>query len=217
MLDQGVLCGREFEDIVGKITFRSPWESAEPCAQHGSHLPNRQSKWKVVRGWAAAYVERRELLLLKDLLERVARRSPHALRLGQAEVVEGSADRDNDVALERVVRRGHAERVGLTEGGIGGDRLGEHGRGVRDVSLGLFRADGHESRCAEVFRASSDKRWDTCPYRGRLNWYFCWPAPHFLQGCVFPPKIHGSRASEKNGAGGCGFPGWVPLAQKEDL
>ena len=56
-----------------------------------------------------------QFFLLKDRLERVARGSPGALGLLEAERVEGGADRHNEVAAQGVVRGSNAIAVALSE------------------------------------------------------------------------------------------------------
>ena len=112
-------------------------------------------------------VQRGELLLLEDRLQRIRRRLPRALRLGEAEVVEGGADRDDQVALERVVRGRNTVRVALAKRRIGGRSLAQDGCGISALSLWLVSTDGH--RCVwSVWncRLSSDCRVWPCPYQG---------------------------------------------------
>ena len=75
-------------------------------------------------------VEAGEALLLEDRLERVARRGPHALGLVEAELVERRANGDDQLALERVLRRRDRVGLALAEVSIGGLSLGERGRDV---------------------------------------------------------------------------------------
>lgn len=86
---------------------------------------------------------------LTDRLERIARRGPRALRLGEAEVVERGADGDDEVALERVLRRRDAVGVALAERGVSGSGLGEDHGGVGALNFRLVGADGH--LCCRVY------------------------------------------------------------------
>ena len=85
----------------------------------------------------------RLLLLLEDGLERLGRRSPHALGLLQAEVVQGRAHGDDHVAAEGVVGLSDRERVALGEGGLGRGLNGGGDLGGDGVGSGLLGAHRH--------------------------------------------------------------------------
>ena len=70
----------------------------------------------------------------EDGVEGIGGRSPCALGLGQAEVVEGSADGDHDVALQRVIGSGNTVRVALAKSSISRHSIVNDGS---DVGLGL--------------------------------------------------------------------------------
>ncbi len=88
-------------------------------------------------------IERGELALLEDRAEGFLGGRPRAAVLLEAEVVEGRLDRDDKVALERVLRRGDAEVVTFLQRRLWrGGRIGNlHGSGGRVD--GLLLADGH--------------------------------------------------------------------------
>jgi len=130
--------------------LRSPCASAEPSSEVNFFCWTASMSIVCARQcwFVCIYMDLHHMgAALTDRLERVARRGPRALRLGEAEVVERGADGDDEVALERVLRRRDAVGVALAERGVSGSGLGEDCGGVGALNLRLVGADRHLCCC----------------------------------------------------------------------
>ena len=144
---------------IGKVDLTwltlSSWRTTLLRSPIDSALPSREVNfrcWTASRGTKSVSrdrvgngrVGRVRGKIFTDGPERLLRGGPRAARLLQAHVVERGLDRDDQVALERVIGRGDAVVVALGEAGVGGLRGldGRGGVGERDGGS-LLGANGH--------------------------------------------------------------------------